>query len=564
MFLIIISAVLFLFISFLRDDSKALVSTQKKLQLKNENYYIVLNDKKLNTTKEGRRMVKIYSSFMCATIGETCTKNPSDAPAHFQKSAMGYALQVFMLPIANPPASGTMWVLNSLENAGIVPKTYAAEGLGFGAIKPLANLWKIFRDFSYMLLVLVLLIIGFMIMFRMKINPQTVISIENALPKIIVTLLLITFSFAIVGFLIDLMYVLIAIAISLLSHGSQFFDAGKMQNMYLNGTGKELWTSVIADPNQGVWNNLRSGTAFKPYLYNNGIQNIVNLGKGILSIITTALPTTISTIAFLVINAVVGHFLIGSSLFDFLYKWLGTAFNDIVGIGGLPQLFTVIALFLLSEEIGAILAPILLIILLGLLMFFTFIFLFFRVFLTLFSAYLRIVVLTIFAPIILLFNAIPGKSTFSFWLKNIFVDLLTFPVVIILLIVGFMLTNQEVVPGSMWRPPFINAIDPTILPTILGIGIIFLIPDFVKIIKEAFGVKGVPIPIGLGTFFGGAGAGAGALMGVAGQISTINLGVGAFMGSDWLPKAAKKMGISLPGLRTPAPPGANPPADPNG
>jgi len=53
-------------------------------------------------------------------------------------------------------------------------------------------------------------------MLRMKINPQTVISVQNSIPKIITTLILITFSYAIAGLLIDSMYLFQAITIKLL------------------------------------------------------------------------------------------------------------------------------------------------------------------------------------------------------------------------------------------------------------------------------------------------------------------------------------------------------------
>ena len=61
---------------------------------------------------------------------------------------------------------------------------------------------------------------GFAIMFRVKINAQTVISIQTLLPKIIALLLLITFSYAIVGLMIDLMYLVFYIIINSFT----FFD----------------------------------------------------------------------------------------------------------------------------------------------------------------------------------------------------------------------------------------------------------------------------------------------------------------------------------------------------
>ena len=53
-------------------------------------------------------------------------------------------------------------------------------------------------------------------MFRVKINPQTVVSLQTMIPKLIITMLLVTFSFAIAGFVIDLVYVIIVAFIGML------------------------------------------------------------------------------------------------------------------------------------------------------------------------------------------------------------------------------------------------------------------------------------------------------------------------------------------------------------
>src|SRR5258708_14361646 len=50
-----------------------------------------------------------------------------------------------------------------------------------------------------------------MIMFRVKISPQVVVSVQSALPKIAIALVLVTFSYAIAGFLIDIMYVFVGL-----------------------------------------------------------------------------------------------------------------------------------------------------------------------------------------------------------------------------------------------------------------------------------------------------------------------------------------------------------------
>ncbi|MEK6538607.1 MAG: hypothetical protein AABZ46_05735, partial [Nitrospirota bacterium] len=68
--------------------------------------------------------------------------------------------------------------------------------------------------------------IGFMIMLRKKIDAQTVIGIEQALPNLVITLLLITFSYAIAGFVIDMIYFVTFFGIKLLAMGGIFSDTG--------------------------------------------------------------------------------------------------------------------------------------------------------------------------------------------------------------------------------------------------------------------------------------------------------------------------------------------------
>jgi hypothetical protein len=111
----------------------------------------------------------------------------------------------------HPPASTTKYLAHLGNKLGIVQPVYAQgeSGIGFQAMEFLIPIWEAFRNLAYGLSVIIFVIIGFAIMFRMKISPQAVITIESALPKIIIALLLITFSYAIVGFMIDIMYVLI-------------------------------------------------------------------------------------------------------------------------------------------------------------------------------------------------------------------------------------------------------------------------------------------------------------------------------------------------------------------
>jgi len=109
---------------------------------------------------------------------------------------------------ASPPASGIAYLADIGKRLELIQPTYAREeGVGFERMDIFLDIWKKFRDITYVFFVLIFVLMGFAIMFRVKINPQTVITIQSALPKIVLALLLVTFSYAIVGFLIDLMFV---------------------------------------------------------------------------------------------------------------------------------------------------------------------------------------------------------------------------------------------------------------------------------------------------------------------------------------------------------------------
>jgi hypothetical protein len=65
-------------------------------------------------------------------------------------------------------------------------------------------LWGRVRNIAYVMFVIIMIVIGFMIMFRSKIGGQTMVTIGNAIPNVIIALVLVTFSFAIAGLIIDL------------------------------------------------------------------------------------------------------------------------------------------------------------------------------------------------------------------------------------------------------------------------------------------------------------------------------------------------------------------------
>ena len=124
---------------------------------------------------------------------------------------------------ANRELSGVNYFRNKLSNLHIIPEARAQAGFGFAAASPVQRIWRIFRDIMYGLFVIVIIVFAFMIMFRVKINPQTAVSVQSALPKIVIALILVTFSYAIAGFMIDLMYVAIGLVALIFSTPNLMF-----------------------------------------------------------------------------------------------------------------------------------------------------------------------------------------------------------------------------------------------------------------------------------------------------------------------------------------------------
>jgi hypothetical protein len=131
----------------------------------------------------------------------------------------GYILGSVSEIYSNPPASGVTEIKTLASriidsSTGVTPAY--AQGYGFDSLSSVQTLWKAARNVTYLLIIIILIASGFMIMFRVKINPQTVVSLQVMIPKLVITLILVTFSFAIAGFVIDMVYVLITLFISML------------------------------------------------------------------------------------------------------------------------------------------------------------------------------------------------------------------------------------------------------------------------------------------------------------------------------------------------------------
>lgn len=304
-----------------------------------------------------------------------------------------------IVALYTPPASSQTYVADLLQNAKIIPQAQA-QGLGFAALDPILETWKSFRNVAYLFFVVIFLIIGFMIMFRTKLG-QAAITVQQAIPNIIIAMLAVTFSYAIAGFLIDLMYLSMYMLTALFKEGSDLISGN-------------IFTLV--------------GTMF--YRFGENVRNTMDsLMDGLL----------------------------GSGMIAGALKWL-SSLSAVVIIG-------------LAILIGV-----------------------FKIFFELLKSYIAIILQVVFAPIILMVGAIPGKNTFLSWIKNLVGNLIMWPLLLTCLLVNRMLTTGQYTESETqiggFMPPFlIGTGQSAVFPALVAIGILLVIPEIMKEAKKKLGVE---------------------------------------------------------------------------
>lgn len=131
--------------------------------------------------------------------------------------ALAASSQLVASLYSQPPVSGVEYFAQKIQQFNPVQPAYAQEGgIGFSALKPVQRVWTVFRNISYVGFVIVFVIMGFMIMFRAHISPQAVATVQDSIPRIVVALILVTFSYAIAGLMIDIMFLVLNIVVNAL------------------------------------------------------------------------------------------------------------------------------------------------------------------------------------------------------------------------------------------------------------------------------------------------------------------------------------------------------------
>jgi len=143
------------------------------------------------------------------TEGGDDIENDSSIPEDMRGGLLGAADRFVNYAYTNQPSVnlvahlGNEWVPGYKESTSGLYAADKQSGYDELMDSGISNIWAKFRDLAYLFFVVVMIVIGFMIMFRSKLGGQTLVTLGNTIPNVIIGLILVTFSFAIAGLIID-------------------------------------------------------------------------------------------------------------------------------------------------------------------------------------------------------------------------------------------------------------------------------------------------------------------------------------------------------------------------
>ena len=163
----------------------------------------------------------VFHSFSCLAVGSSIIGQPclsyrviqnaqgmvQTVPVlsqtNFSGGALGTTTSLIGLLYTNRPIRTTDYLASVGEGLGVKTAHAQVAGSGANVLSPILNLWQVSRNISYLIMIIIFVIIGLMVMFRQRINPQTVITAQAALPGLVIGLILITFSYFLAALISD-------------------------------------------------------------------------------------------------------------------------------------------------------------------------------------------------------------------------------------------------------------------------------------------------------------------------------------------------------------------------
>lgn len=348
-----------------------------------------------------------FHSFSCLAVGSSIIGQPcltyqvikdnqgaiQSIPVLSQTNLSGGALgavtSVIDLLYVNQPIRTADYLASVGINLGIVREAHAqVEGSGAAVLNPILKLWEVSRNIAYLAMIIIFVIIGLMVMFRQRINPQTVITAQAALPGLIIGLILITFSYFMAALITDTAY---------------------------------IGTNVV-----GYYFSAAQGKPPQDLVTATSGQNVLTLFSKFVGVVTSGDATHALEIVFNNSEKAVQDFMrFAAGLLAFQYgnmaghavPFVGDLAGIIVGLLGAAGTAAIPA-----QVFGQVLAWISMIVLIYSML---------KLLLRLINSYLTIVFLTITAPFQFLAAALPGRQGIATgWILNMLANVLVFPAIL--------------------------------------------------------------------------------------------------------------------------------------
>lgn len=387
--------------------------------------------------------------------GKCLGVNPETGKIGFMENGGGGAIAVvtkMMIFTFDIPISTHDYTSYTASNFGIVKSSFAQNvSAGFNGLSPLLPVWVAFRNVIYVLFVIAFMVVGMGIMFRRNIDPKTVMTVQNSIPRVIIILVLVTFSFAIAGFLIDMMYLAMYLLYGIVN---------SVEGVNIPGLNP---TNLAGSTPFGATGSFGSGIPGIAYDASRG------LGSQISAIFDNGVGNTIG-------GVIAGVMLLPLVILSGPAGWIGGALS-LVGLGG--------GIAGLGNEVlglvGGVIAFLIIVI--------AIISALFRLWIALIKSYLFILIDVAIAPIWIAGSLIPGSPwTIGSWFRHILKYILVFPLTFAMFLLGTAITQLfSAIPDdtSIFAPPFIgNSLNPKHLGSLLGLGLILMLPEVINMVQS--------------------------------------------------------------------------------
>lgn len=293
-----------------------------------------------------------------------------------QQSTAAMVNAFYMGPTANAPAKYAQMFLPKemlkegstayAATAGPDPAS-ATEFMGFLGIN---KLWGISFTLAMSILVIILIIAGFMIMFRSKAGGQVVVTVSMALQNAVIGAVLALASFALGAFFLNLSKYLVVV-VATLFQTTVFKDSG-IDVIYINGP----WSLFSSFWSTMAWGSFSKDLSTWWDASGHGLAQAQQEGTGLsgaLWQVWEALKSSTSVVSFTIVSVIAK-----------------------IVIGGAMLIMAI------------------------------------RVFWTVLSTYIKMIIDIVLAPLLFMFSSLPGKQAgFTTWIKRMFQNAIAVPLMFV-------------------------------------------------------------------------------------------------------------------------------------